>query len=455
MEFELPVENTDRHRPGPGWIALFGLVILLIVLQLVAYLDQSPIEGRDRAASNADRQLKMMVEYTSAISSLAGGNAPKSDYKELRTSLPKLEAKEAGPDSAVVAATIRRLLGEKPTQETLDKLKREKAESYRSFAVISEQEKPAEAEVRAVKDKLPKLFSADLGWGLALERAGVKDARKDVISKAKGSAFLVFILVFVLAFGLGVAAWIAYGVARASGKLQPIGHPALPIEAPDADRFASRAAQLLATFFLLPFAISVIAGGKLGKGAGVIFALVMIAVALLMMKLPVFGKVISLQRIGLQKQSFGKAYLWAMGALFAEIPVLLILAALSSPLQQFFPAPEHPITVRLAEQSDFWTLLSTFMAASLMAPIVEEITFRGLIAPAAAKLFRNTAVGLVIAAFMFAAIHPTGVPAWLPLAGFGFMSSLLAYQTGSLLPSMIFHCLHNTAILTLTVAVLG
>jgi len=455
VEFELPVENTDRHRPGPGWIALFGLVTLLIVLQLVAYLDQTPEKGRDRTASNIDRQLKMMVEYTSAIGSLAGGKEPKSDYKELRTSLPKLEAKDAGPDSAVVAATIRRLLGEKPTQDTLDKLKKQKDEKYRSFAAFSEQDKPAEPEVRAAKDKLPKLFAADLGWGLALERSGVKDARKEVISKEQGAKFLVFILVFVLAFGLGIAAWIAYGVARASGKLTPVGHPALPIDAPDADRFASRAALLLATFFLLPFAISVISGGKLGKGAGVIFALAMIAVSLALMKLPVYGKLIPFPRIGLQKQSVGKAFLWAVGALLAEIPVLLILAALSSPLQQFFPAPEHPITVRLAEQSDFWTLLSTFMAASLMAPIVEEITFRGLIAPATARLFRNTAAGLVLAAFMFAAIHPTGVPAWLPLAGFGFMSSLLAYQTGSLMPSMIFHCLHNTAILTLTVAVLG
>ena len=456
MEFELPVEAPDdRHRPGPGWLAFFVLVGLLITLQLVAYLDRTPDGERDRDAANADRTVRMMLEQGAAMRQTFGKQAPKDDFRALSRELPKLEAANAGPDSAVVAIGIRRLLGQEPTLDTIQKLSKRKEAKYRTFAELVQNNTPKEEQVRALKSKLPDLFAAELTWALTLEKAGVADARKEVISTERGMRLLGMIFLVVLAGGMGVVAWIAYGVARGSGKLKPVGHPSGELSAPEADRFAGRATQLLAAFFLLPVAIAVLAGENAPKGLGIVFALVMIAIALASFKLPIFGRRLAYAQAGLHRRDFGKGVLWALAALAAEIPVLVILAALSLPLQQFFPAPEHPITVRLAEGADLWMLISTFVSASLMAPIVEEITFRGFVAPAMAKLFKSVAVGLVVAAFCFAAIHPTGVPAWLPLAGVGFMSSLLAYQTGSLWPSIIFHAIHNGVILTVTVAVLG
>lgn len=455
MEFDLaPSAPEDQHRAGPGWLVFFALVSLIIGLQLVSYLWRDTGSQGDRTAATADRSLKLDLDLQAAMRQILRGQAPKPDYRSAIRSLPKLEAPGASADAAVVAVAIRRLTGGEPKPASMEKLIQDKRQEYRSVAILAKRPAPPESKVRELKDKLPDLFSAELTWGLALENAGVKNGRDEVLSLKRGTGVFVLLAVIVVAAGLGVIAWIVYFGARLSGRLKPVGHAAEPVTSADADRMAARATQLLALFFLVPMFVGMVAG-ELPRSASIGVSFVVILLTLLVVGLPIFGKRFSMKRIGIHRRDLGKGVLWAFGALLAEIPLLILLALLSFPLQRFFPAPEHPITVVLSEESGIWTLVAIFVAASVMAPIVEEIIFRGLLAPAMVRLFRSFAVGLIVAALIFAAIHPTGVPAWLPLAGIGFMSSLLAYQTGSLIPSMIMHGVHNAVILTFTLLVLG
>lgn len=457
MEFDLtrdPVPQ-DSHRPGVGWFAFFILVGLLILVQLDGYLNRDKGSGDDRTAANVERSLRMSMEYMAGIRGMLGDKAPKEDYARMRSELSRLEEPKASEEAAMVAISLRRLLGDDPKPSSLSALAKSKDTKVRQLAVLLENPDLQEPEVRALKDRLPDRFASQLIWSLRLEELGVKDARLEVVSPERGQRLFVFAVVLMLAGGLGVAAWIAYAVARLAGKARPVGHPADPLSSPNADRMAGRATQLLALFFLIPFVIVMIVGSKPPKGTSIVLALLVIGLSLALLTLPIFGRSLSFAQVGLRHPRRKSDYLWVVGALLAEIPLLAVLAAISYPLQQFFPAPEHPITVRLAEGADLWTLIGTFVSASLMAPIVEEIIFRGLVTPAMAKLFRSTAIGVVIAALCFAAIHPTGIPAWLPLAGVGFISAMLTYQTGSLMPSIIFHGVHNAAILTLTLAVLS
>jgi uncharacterized protein len=84
------------------------------------------------------------------------------------------------------------------------------------------------------------------------------------------------------------------------------------------------------------------------------------------------------------------------------------------------------------------------VAVAVVAPIVEEIAFRGYLFPALTR-WRGPWIGAVLTAALFGAAH-FGVypPAFLPaLAAFGFGACLLYWFTGSLLPCIALHALNN------------
>lgn len=444
-------------RPFLGWLAFFLVVGLLIALQLQAYLSRDDQPRTNRDAQTADQALRMTLEPHAGLSGFLGPDrAPKLNLTTLTAQLPKLERAGASEEAAVVAIAIRQLDSKEPAPSSLETLRKSKSEKFRRVLQLVENPPKAEPGVRSLRSNLPDLFSARVIWALALEKAGVEGARKEVISAEAGVRLMVIGVLVTLGFALGVIVWIFYLVQRGTGGLRPPSEGFPTPNSEDADRMAGKATQLLGLFFLVPFAAMLLFGSSLPPAAQLALPILIIVLTLLALRLPILGGVITFRQAGLHRDlPVGKGLLWTAGVLLAEIPLLVILAAISSPLQQFFPPAEHPITVKLAEGVDLVTLISTFMMASLLAPIVEELIFRGLLAPAMMRLFRSTALGLVIAALCFAAIHPTGIPAWLPLAGVGFMSSLLYLHTRALWPSMLFHAIHNTAILTIALTVFG
>jgi membrane protease YdiL (CAAX protease family) len=98
-----------------------------------------------------------------------------------------------------------------------------------------------------------------------------------------------------------------------------------------------------------------------------------------------------------------------------------------------------------------WTLGASLFMASIQAPIVEEILFRGTLLPAISGLFQKsgarTALGIGISSLLFASIHPQGFVLWLPIAGIGVINGILCYQTRSVLPGIFMHGMFNGALL--------
>ncbi len=108
--------------------------------------------------------------------------------------------------------------------------------------------------------------------------------------------------------------------------------------------------------------------------------------------------------------------------------------------------PTHPI-VRLI-LGPGWMVISIFITAAVIAPLVEELAFRGMLQRHLrgflGRLTSAFAVGLV-----FAIIHPQGllgVPALLAIA---VPLSLAREWRGSLIASMTAHALNNAAVTTL------
>ncbi len=111
-------------------------------------------------------------------------------------------------------------------------------------------------------------------------------------------------------------------------------------------------------------------------------------------------------------------------------------------------APGHPIVFWVG-QAGWWVWLEVLFVASVVAPIVEETMFRGVLyrhlraasggwRPALSVLF-----SAVVASFLFAVIHPQGFLAVPALMALALAFTLMREWRGTVLPSMIAHGINN------------
>jgi membrane protease YdiL (CAAX protease family) len=147
-------------------------------------------------------------------------------------------------------------------------------------------------------------------------------------------------------------------------------------------------------------------------------------------------------------------YAMALPMLIFGIILLLILTKLRDVLgwgpEEFGPsnAPGHPI-VFWANRASWWVWLEVLFVAGVVAPIVEETMFRGVLyrhlrsasstlRPALSVLF-----SALVVSFLFAVIHPQGFLAVPVLMSLALAFNLMREWRGTLIPPMIGHGLNN------------
>lgn len=150
----------------------------------------------------------------------------------------------------------------------------------------------------------------------------------------------------------------------------------------------------------------------------------------------------------------------------AGLPILLVGVVISIGLSKIFlsvtgeaPEPSHPIQDALG--SGMFALVCVYMVATVAAPIVEEIMFRGV-------LFRylrsvsgplgwvmSFAIAALTSSFIFAAIHPQGI-VFIPVLGaLGVAFCIGREWRGSILTPIVAHALNNGIVITLNVVLLS
>lgn len=137
-------------------------------------------------------------------------------------------------------------------------------------------------------------------------------------------------------------------------------------------------------------------------------------------------------------------------AYLALIPVLLALFALMNRLMQLFswqPEPQAVVQMYLKPASEPYLLPLTFFVA-VLGPVMEETLFRGF---AYGGLRRRLGVtgAAVVTSLAFAFLHLN----WAALVPVFLLGMVLAYlyeHSGSLVPSMTLHVLHNVVMVALT-----
>jgi membrane protease YdiL (CAAX protease family) len=108
--------------------------------------------------------------------------------------------------------------------------------------------------------------------------------------------------------------------------------------------------------------------------------------------------------------------------------------------------PQGIVTVFFAPEYPLWLRLYLLVVGVLIAPVAEEILFRGIILPMALR--RNGVVyAVAISALLFACIH-MHVPALVPLFVMAAAFALGYLYTGSILTPIVMHVLFNAVNLT-------
>jgi membrane protease YdiL (CAAX protease family) len=150
----------------------------------------------------------------------------------------------------------------------------------------------------------------------------------------------------------------------------------------------------------------------------------------------------SLRTIGFESRNVVRDVLWGIGAYAASLPLLLVASLLVKSLGRYVHTPDNAVIPLFIESSSIFERLALFVLISVMAPIFEELFFRGLLFHAFGAKW-GACWGVVLSSLIFASLHPLPLSV-LPIFVLGAIMATVVYRRGSLLSSMVMHCLNNT-----------
>ncbi len=138
------------------------------------------------------------------------------------------------------------------------------------------------------------------------------------------------------------------------------------------------------------------------------------------------------------------------------IPFFILLLIYQFTLQQIGANPAegtHPIVPMLESSSDSTTIIWIAVLAIIIAPLIEEIMFRGV-------LYRwlrgrlSPTFAILLSSTIFAAVHPQGLIGLVPLSFIGCLAATLREWRQSLIASMALHACFNSATLIMIITFL-
>jgi len=153
-------------------------------------------------------------------------------------------------------------------------------------------------------------------------------------------------------------------------------------------------------------------------------------------------------------------YLSAVPLLAVGLVIFAVLSLIAKMLEGPTPPPSHP-AVEMLGGAGAGRILMLFLLATVTAPIVEEIMFRGFLYGHLRGTCtpRIRAASMIVAALassvVFAVIHPQGVLFVPALGGLAVAFCLFREVRGSLIAPMVAHGINNAVTLTLGLTLLS
>ncbi len=150
-----------------------------------------------------------------------------------------------------------------------------------------------------------------------------------------------------------------------------------------------------------------------------------------------------LASLGLSLKNFGRNVYYGIIGYLAAVPVLvgtLVIIAVIIHITKYVPEKQPVVELFLKEENTAFLAYTTIFAAGL-GPVVEELFFRGFLYGA---LKKNIGIfwSVLITAALFAALH-TNIVGFLPIMVLGVVLAYIYEKTGTLIPSITVHVIHN------------
>ena len=431
------------------WVA-FACLFVFVIFGSLAKNDSKSLPKLD-SAKMKERALELKMCAKSMVPD------PKSD-RTVRLFEPEIDELLAAAKKEANAQKLRVVLrvedNDAPFADDLKNLAKSPKPADQAFSRLYTDPRPKKEESLAL---LKQIGNNELSEKIAAvqikETFGDKVVRSKTFDPSRIFASSIVGFMGILGLGVGMVLCYVYFYQRQAGKLVPKGLPMEGIDWGRADRllFVS-----LIVFIVFNFSRPIVGLFVHREIPGIDFLLYVpvLAAMIICLNVPIFGWRISAKELGLSFEKFPEKVAWAIGAFFANIPILVGLLTITTILTKVLPGGVHPIAEELTGNLPVFKVVTLFVVASVLAPIFEEFFFRGLLFPAFTKAFGNPIYGALLSSFIFAAIHPQGMLGIPLLMGVGLTLCAVSYQTKSLVSNIILHGLHNGATL-LVVLVMG
>ena len=127
-----------------------------------------------------------------------------------------------------------------------------------------------------------------------------------------------------------------------------------------------------------------------------------------------------------------------------SIGLIVLSDELDRIVQLFVPAPEYILDLDgLLRPESFAGFILLFFAVAVIAPLGEELLFRGFLQQFLEKHWKDVTRAILVTALFFALIHMN--PYWfVQIYILGIMLGFLSWKTGSVLPPLILHGMNNS-----------
>lgn len=438
--FEPPLREPRRLV---GWI----LLALLIFVVSVATIGLSYSADQKGGIDRESRLLFKEALARQALSDMQSQRSTGQNYGKVAANLLKDLPPRARQGSVYLA--LKYLAGEPVTEKELETLDTKASDANEAlYALLN------------AKDDDPDLLRQ---WAHTLEDGELEHqaVATAVLQKLgeSGSAQPLFshvqvvlvaagsLLLVVLAL-VGLVLWGVYLHHRSNSKLLP-ERGVLPfISLGTADGLVFRAciallALLSASALVVPFAHLLSE-----DGAELASLLITLAVVLVVIQWRAWSSTVGLKELLGRSKPVGRYVGWGFIGEIAGIPILLLAVLGSVALRSVAPDPSHPAAETLLSNPTPFAVFNVFFGACIMAPLLEEFIFRGLILSAFLRVMRP-ASAILLNGFAFAAIHPQGIAGIPALMAIGVILAMMTYQTGSLIPAITGHALSNFTVLCL------
>lgn len=151
------------------------------------------------------------------------------------------------------------------------------------------------------------------------------------------------------------------------------------------------------------------------------------------------------------------AYFAALPLVAGAMAVTAVMVILRAFIERSLGRPHEPLSNPIKEMIEHGStpvLITLYVLATLWAPLVEELIFRGSLLRHLRRRLGVLAAAMVSALF-FGFMHSYEALLLLPVIMLGFVFALMRQWRGSLVPSMTAHALHNGVMLALALLVLS